>query len=254
MKICIAQTKPVKGNVEANVEHHQTFISLAVSAAAELIIFPELSLTGYEPTLAKALATCQDDTRFDVLQQVSNANGISIGTGAPIKMEEGICIGMIFFQPFAGRQTYFKKYLHADEEPFFIGGKDFYGSIGDNTKIALAICYEISIPEHSANAYKNGAEIYIASVVKTAKGVEKAIETLSAIANQYSMTVLMANAVGEADGTEIGGKSSVWNNKGLLQGQLSATTEGLMVFDTQTGEITEQLLNIVARENAVRDT
>jgi predicted amidohydrolase len=242
MKICVAQARAVKGAIQTNIEKHKLFIELAVSAGAELIIFPELSLTGYEPTLAKALATRQDDNRFDTLQQLSNTHQISIGAGAPIKKEEGICIGMILFQPHTSRQTYFKKYLHTDEEPFFISGGDFGGAIVCNTKIALAICYELSVPEHSANAFNKGAEIYIASVVKTTKGVEKAIETLSGIAGQYYMTVLLANAVGEADGTECGGKSGVWNNKGLLQGQLSATTEGLIVFDTNTGELTQKLL------------
>jgi predicted amidohydrolase len=240
MKICIAQTRPVKGDIQANIEDHKRFINLAVSVQAELIIFPELSLTGYEPTLAKALATDEDDSRFDVLQQLSDTHQISIG--APIKKEEGICIGMILFQPYTSRKTYFKKFLHTDEEPFFISGENFSGSIAGKTKIALAICYELSVPEHSATAFKNGAEIYIASVVKTAKGVEKAIETLSGIAGRYSMTVLMANAVGEADGTECGGKSGAWNNKGILQGQLSATAEGWIVFDTNTGELIEKLL------------
>lgn len=242
MKICIAQTRPVKGDIQANIEDHKRFINLAVSAQAELVVFPELSLTGYEPTLAKALATGPDDSRFDVLQQLSDTHQISIGVGAPIKKDEGICIGMILFAPYTSRQTYYKKYLHADEESFFIGGENFTGSIAGKAKIALAICYELSVPEHSATAFKNGAEIYIASVVKTAKGVEKAIETLSGIARQYSMTVLMANAVGEADGTECGGKSGVWNNKGLLQGQLSATNPGLIVFDTHTGQLIQKLL------------
>ncbi len=242
MKICIAQTRPVKGDIQANIEDHKRFINLAVSAQAELIIFSELSLTGYEPGMAKALATSQDDSRFDILQQLSDTHQISIGAGAPIKKEEGICIGMILFQPYTSRQTYFKKYLHADEEPFFIGGEDFNGGITSSTKIALAICYELSVPEHSATAFKNGAEIYIASVVKTAKGVEKAIETLSGIAGQYSMTVLMANAVGEADGTECGGKSGAWDNNGILQGQLSATAEGWILFDTNTGELIEKRL------------
>ena len=86
--------------------------------------------------------------------------------------------------------------------------------------IALAICYELSVPEHAENAFKSGAEIYIASVAKSVNGVDQAIKRLSDIASKYSMTVLMSNCVGQADGEECGGKTSIWNNKGLLVGQL----------------------------------
>lgn len=53
MKICVAQTRSVAGNIERNVARHREFVETAVSHRANLIIFPELSLTGYEPTLAQ---------------------------------------------------------------------------------------------------------------------------------------------------------------------------------------------------------
>ena len=53
MKICVAQTRPIKGNIEANIENHINLLKLAISNEAEAVFFPELSLTGYEPELAK---------------------------------------------------------------------------------------------------------------------------------------------------------------------------------------------------------
>jgi predicted amidohydrolase len=46
MKICIAQTLPIKGGISANIEAHKTFIELALTLNAEAIFFPKLSLTG----------------------------------------------------------------------------------------------------------------------------------------------------------------------------------------------------------------
>ena len=68
MKIGVVQTRPITGDIQANIANHKQWIERAVVDGAELIIFPELSLTGYEPTLAKELATDQDDPRFDDLQ------------------------------------------------------------------------------------------------------------------------------------------------------------------------------------------
>ena len=69
MKICAAQTKPVKGDIQSNIDNHKKIIAMAVSNGADIIIFPELSLTGYEPELSKELATSQNDSRFDVFQK-----------------------------------------------------------------------------------------------------------------------------------------------------------------------------------------
>ncbi len=85
MKICVAQTKPVKGDIQRNIENHKKLIDMAASHGADIIIFPELSLTGYEPTLAKELATTQDDSRFDDFQQISDRRQITIGIGVPTK-------------------------------------------------------------------------------------------------------------------------------------------------------------------------
>jgi predicted amidohydrolase len=242
MKICVAQTRPVKGDIQSNIYHHKKLIDLAVSNGADTVIFPELSLTGYEPELSEDLATCQDDSRFDDFQKIADTRQITIGVGVPTKNNTDTCISMVLFQPHKGRQTYSKKFLHADEEQFFARGQGFGGLIGNKNNIALAICYELSVPEHSEHAFKSGAEIYIASVAKTVNGVENAVKSLSEIANKYSMTVLMSNCVGQCDGSECGGKTSIWNNKGLLVAQLNDTNEGIIIIDTGTLELIEKTI------------
>jgi predicted amidohydrolase len=197
-------------------------------------------LTGYEPGLSKELATTQGDARFDVFQNLSDTGQITIGVGLPTMNDAKICISMVLFQPHKSRQTYSKKYLHPDEEAFFISGRNSTALIENQANVALAICYELSVPEHSESAYRNGAEVYIASVAKTADGVEKAIKSLSGIASKYSMTVLMSNCIGECDGFECGGKTSIWNNQGLLSGQLNDSDEGILIIDTQTQELIER--------------
>jgi predicted amidohydrolase len=236
MKICVAQTKPIKGDIQRNIEGHKKVIDLAASQGAGIIIFPELSLTGYEPTLAKDLATAPNDNRFDDFQKISDLRQIAIGVGVPIKSSDGIFISMILFQSGKTRQTYSKEYLHPDEEPFFVSGQNSTPIKVDGVNMAFAICYELSVPAHSENAVKQGAEIYVASVAKFANGIDSAIKTLSEIATKYSMMVLMSNCVGKSDGHDCAGKSSVWNSKGVLLGQLDDRSEGIIMIDTDTQE------------------
>jgi predicted amidohydrolase len=237
MKICVAQTKPVKGDIKNNIDRHQEIIKLAVANGADTIIFPELSITGYEPQLAKELAIDIHDLRFNDFQKIADTDRVTIGVGVPIKTNAGICISMLIFQPHKQRQVYAKKYIHPDEEAFFVGGTNSIGLIGNTSNIAIAICYELSVAEHSADAFKSGAEIYIASVAKSAIGVEKAFESLSRIASNYSMTVLMSNCIGQCDDFESAGKTSVWNDRGLPIEQLNDTDEGIIIIDTDTQKV-----------------
>lgn len=234
MKICIAQVKPLTGNIRQNIDIHKKHVDLAVSFGADAIFFPELSLTGYEPKLAKKLAVSQDDKKLNLFQKISDVNNIAIGIGAPTRHRNGICISMIIFQPNQKRRLYSKQYLHQDEEPYFVSGNKSPILTIKDQKIAVALCYEISIPAHCKNAYENGANIYLASVAKFATGIDKALERLSQIADKYSMTVLMANCTGMRDGQECAGKSSIWNDRGILLAQLNNPSEGLLILETHT--------------------
>jgi predicted amidohydrolase len=238
MKICVAQTRPVKGDIARNIANHKKLIELAVLHKAEIIIFPELSITGYEPELSKELATHPNDNRFEDFQRISDTKEISIGIGVPTKNSNGILITMVLFHPRAERQTYSKKYLHSDEEGFFVPGFNTTCTInGKKPKIALAICYELSVTEHAGDAYKNGAEMYIASAVKSVTGIDKAMTRLSEIGRAYSIPVLLSNCVGESGGYKCAGKSSVWNSKGMLIGQLGDSSEGILIYDTDSHEV-----------------
>lgn len=241
MKICMVQTRPVKGDVGQNVAAHERFVALAADNGAEIIIFPELSLTGYEPTLAAGLAMGVDDPRLAGLQGLSDGRGVTIGAGLPLAMGTGVAIAMVLFQPQQPRRTYGKQYLHGDEVPFFVPGEGFPVLQTAVSPLALAICYELSIPAHAETAHRHGAGVYVASVSKSAAGVVPAGERLAAIARQYGMPVLMANNVGPSDDFVGGGKTAVWNREGMLLEQLDSTSEGFIIYEVAGEQVTGKM-------------
>ena len=164
MKISVAQTHPIKGNVYANICKHRILIDIASSFDADAIFFPELSLTGYEPNLANELATDIEDLRFRDFQQISDNNKISIGVGMPTT-NLGVEISMIVFQPKKPRLIYSKQQLHVDELPYFEKVLNQVILEIGNKKIAPAICYESLIFDHSDRAVLLGAEVDRKSVV-----------------------------------------------------------------------------------------
>jgi predicted amidohydrolase len=237
MKIALAQISSIAGDVTANIARHETFIRQAAVHQSDLILFPELSLSAYEPSLIRSVAMEADAPGLDTFQSLSEQHRMTICIGIPLKNPEGITISLLIFQPDQGRQIYSKNYLHADEVPYFVRGRNTLLTMRQHPKLAPAICYEISVPEHAGSASRAGASVYLASVVKYGSALPDAFKRLSTIARSYRMTVFMANAVGEADGGIAGGCSSVWTPDGDLAGQLGPEEEGLLVYDTTLKQI-----------------
>jgi predicted amidohydrolase len=241
MKICIAQTSPNKGDIARNIEQHVVLLNMAIAQHADVVFFPELSLTGYEPTLAPELATTQEDKRLDIFQEISDRTKIVIGVGLPTNENDQLFISIIIFQPNKERLTYSKQYLYHTEVGIFTAGTEQLYLNVENNIVAPAICYELSNPEHSEQAYKNNANIYIASVLNSVTGVDGDIQKLSTIAAKYNMTTFLANYVGTSGGYQCAGKSSVWNKEGQLIGQLDDKNEGVLIYDTETQGIKTEI-------------
>jgi predicted amidohydrolase len=150
---------------------------------------------------------------------------------------------MVLFRPHHSKLIYSKRYLHSDEEPFFVTGNNLGPLTLGETKIAPAICYEISIPEHAEDAIADGANIYLASVNKSVNRIDDALQRLGDIASGYSIPVLMSNCVGFCDGAACAGRTSIWNEKGALVGQLDDRAEGILILDSVTRAVTERRVN-----------
>ncbi|MDG4481222.1 carbon-nitrogen hydrolase family protein [Xanthomonas vesicatoria] len=236
MKLTAAQILSTPGQIEGNISKHLDVIRLAASKGADVLVFPELSLTGYEPGLAQALAVQPADQRFDQLQLASDRYGMLIAVGAPTKGAKGTEISMLCFQPGLERTSYSKQQLHPDEFPFFTAGSEQPVLRHADQLLAPAICYESLQASHAEQAAASGAGVYLASVAKSERGVTSAYSHYPTIAKTHSMTVLMANCVGPAD-TFIGaGRSAIWSSDGDLVCSADAFQEALVSYDMGTGE------------------
>jgi len=242
MKVCIAQIKSEKGNVEKNIQNHLKFIERAIELNSDLVVFPELSITNYEPELANELATDLDDSIFNPFQDLSDENQITIGIGMPTKAIDGINISMLIFQPSKDRIVYSKRLLHADELPYFVSSKNQPFLKIKGKRVAIGICYETLQREHFVKAKENNADVYIASVAKPDRGTDKAYLHFPSIAKEFEIPILMCNSIGYSDNFVSNGLSSIWDNKGELLGQLDKENQGLLVYNTENDKIeVEQL-------------
>lgn len=235
MKICTTQLESEIGNIESNIFKHIDLINRAIKNDVRLIIFPELSITGYDHNSAKKLATTIDDKRFDIFQNLSDKNNISIVIGVPTICLEGINISSILFIPNKKRVLYSKMFLHSSEKDAFIAGNKHEVFDIEDKCFSLSICYESLQDKHIRKSKELGANIYLASVAKSRNGVDEANKVYSSFVKEYSLPILMSNCLGNG----AVGESGIWSIEKKYTQKLTSTKNALLIFDTSKNEITK---------------
>jgi predicted amidohydrolase len=236
MILAAAQTKPKQGDIDGNLADHYRLIEIAHAEGANLLVFPEMSLTGYERENANKLSFAKNDSRLDELRILAVDHKMVIAAGAPIMLNSGLYIGSFILHPDGSISIYSKQFLHVGEEEFYKSSFDHNPLIGlGNDRISLAICADIDNPLHPENAWENRSTIYVASIFYTPKGIAPAHDLLRGYAEKYSMNILLANYSGKSWGLDAGGKSAFWTNRGNLIAALDGTCSGLLVVENNNG-------------------
>ena len=231
MILASAQTKPKNDDIKANLIDHYNLIDIASENQVSLVVFPEMSLTGYERENALNLAFTENDSRLKDLRQLSVKNQMVLVVGAPILINQDLYIGAFVIKPDYSISIYTKQYLHFGEEEFFKSSFDYNPNILINKEqISFSICADIDNPLHPKAASKIGATIYISSIFFTPNGIPNAHKMLSDYANRYNMNVLMSNFCGQSWGFDAGGQSGFWDKNGKLIASLNNTDSGLLVI------------------------
>jgi predicted amidohydrolase len=172
-----------------------------------------------------------------MLQQVADAHDIAIVAGAPVETTQGLHIGALCFDPRRPAVTYSKRFLHAGEEQAFapgVGGDPL--AIHDHT-IGIAICAEITHPEHACEAAQRGADIYAASCFITPNGYDYDTGLLAGYAREHRMMVLMANFGNGNDTWQSAGRSAIWSPTGALLIQAPPAGEAILIATTHSAPL-----------------
>jgi predicted amidohydrolase len=242
--LAAAQTKPKRGDIDSNLLDHYRLVELAAINKANLIVFPELSITGYERENAKQMAFSPNDSRLNQLRILAVKNQITIIAGAPILIKSELFLGEFIILPDNSISIYTKQFLHTGEELFYQSSFDYNPLLEiENERISCAICADIDHPKHSENASKRNSSTYIASIFFSPNGIPQAHQSLQNYASLFQMNILMANFGGDSYGCPSGGRSAFWNNKGELIAQMKDSGSGLLLVEKQGSDWTSKILN-----------
>jgi predicted amidohydrolase len=262
-RISLAQIAPKLGDLDANMEIHLSRIEQARDESGDLVVFPELSLTGYHladqvPEVALAL----DSEPMRQLQHASREIDIVLGF-----VEDSP--GHRFYNTAAylssGRIVHLHRKLYLPTYGMFQEGREFAsGDVlrafeTDRGPAGMLICEDLW---HSTSAWllsQQGAEVVIAIGNGPTRGTRPgsgitSIEVwrglLQTHAQFHTTYFVYANRVGCEDGLSFGGGSMVADPFGRVVGELPALDEALATFELSA----ETLRRARASYPLLRDT
>ncbi|MFJ5955785.1 nitrilase-related carbon-nitrogen hydrolase [Paenarthrobacter sp. NPDC092416] len=211
--------------VAANVAAHVELIEQAQALEARLVLFPELSLTGYElGELAHAAGAgvasspwlAEDDARLGPLQEACVRASITAIVGAAWREPDGTPrLASLVVGPDGSVLPAFKSHLHGSEQELFSAGDGPVVLGIDGWRIAPAVCADAAHPSHAAAAAGAGADVYAVSALYVSGEETRLGLHLGARSMDHRMFGLLANLGGSTSLGESCGRSGTWGPDGL---------------------------------------
>lgn len=226
--IAAAQVPSVRGDLDANLAVHATAIEAAARHGVSLVVFPELSLTGYEPDLAADLALTPSDARLGELRRIARDCGVDAVVGLPLRDGPGkpklgaLVIGRAI-------QAYHKMHLGGAEPAYFEPGSTRLLMDVDGYKVGVAICADSSCAAHPETYARAGAHVYAAGVFLTSEWYRTDTPRLARYAKRHRFLTVMANQAASVGTYESVGGSTVWNPDGEVLVQARGTEDVLLI-------------------------
>jgi predicted amidohydrolase len=231
LTLAAAQTTSIAGDVPGNIQGHLRFMQAAAEQGVQLLVFPELSLTGYEPALAAQLAITPEDVLLAPLREMAQELRMTAVVGMPIRLARGtgVFIGALVLGADGSLAVYTKQHLHPGEEVAFVAGQGGAALEWADDRIALAVCADFSHASHPRLAAEAGATVYAAGVLISEGGYATDSALLQGYAAEHRMLVLMANHGGPSGGYTCAGRSAIWSADGTLLADVPGIGEALVI-------------------------
>jgi predicted amidohydrolase len=204
LPVAAAQPPCVPLDVEANVAAHAAAVR---AAGTRVVVFPELSLTGYE---LEAPALEPGDARLEPLIEACAETGATALAGAPV---EDRYIGLLAVAGGGARIAYRKMCLGGEEPRHFGRGPAPAAIAVEGRRLGLAVCKDTGSAEHAAATAALGIDAYVAGIVHRPEEGDLHVQRARRIAHEHDVWVVIASA---ADGV---GRSGIWAPGGDLVAQ-----------------------------------
>jgi predicted amidohydrolase len=252
LNIALAQINTVLGNVNKNLEKNLNYIQDAAASGADLVVFPELSLTGYVlqdlvPTVACRPRT--DDPVFQPLLAASQKIDIVVGF-----VEEDVRNRFFIASAYLSRgeilhvhrKVYLPTYGLFDEGRFFAFGDAVQAFDTPFGRVGMLICEDFWHASPPYLLWLDGADLFLFMSSSPGRGLSSdsmlgsarwVTRILRAYASLYTSFVAHTNRCGFEDGLNFWGQAAAFDPDGEQLAEGPAYEEGLTLVEMDLNQL-----------------
>lgn len=218
LTVAVAQPVCVPGDVAANALVHAATVR---ASGARVVVFPELSITGYVLTAPSIAA---DDRRLAPIVEACAETGALALVGAPVRDDDGRDYLATLAVDGAGVTLAYRKiYLHPPEPDRFAAGDQPAVIDVDGWRLGLAICRDTGVAQHAVDTAALGIDAYLAGSLFVPGEENRYQDRMRDLAVRHGIWVANANFAGLAgDYAETIGRSGVWAPDGSVAAEAGA--------------------------------
>lgn len=242
MRIALYQCPPLPLNVSGNLQRLALQASEAAAQGADLLVCPEMFLTGYNigAEAAASLAEARDGYSAEHVAAIARTSGIAILYGYPERSDDNQIYNAVQLFDAQGRSLchYRKTHLYGDlDKSMFAAGQDDFPVVELNGwRLGLLICYDVEFPENTRRLALAGADLILVPTANMLPYDFVAEVTVRARAYENQCYLAYANYCGSEGDIHYCGVSSICAPDGSRIA-LAARDETLIV-----GTLDRQLL------------
>jgi predicted amidohydrolase len=223
LNIAVAQPECAAGDVAGNAARHALLVR---AARARVVVFPELSLTGYE--LADAPVVDPGDENLSPLRRACADAGCVALAGAPVAGPgKRPSIGVLAISASGVEVAYRKLWLSTQEAARFDPGSAPRVLEVDRWRLGLAVCKDTGTPEHVLDTARMGIDLYAAGLVMHPDERDEQERRARSIAEEFGVCVAFASFAGPTGSgyEQTAGCSGIWDRNATMLANAGPTVD-----------------------------
>src|SRR6266571_2172524 len=259
MRLALAQINSLVGDLEGNAERIAARIEEAKATSADLVLFPELVVTGYPPEdllLRPGFIRAAERTLEEI---AGTCQGIAALVGTPHFDRDlynacAVCAGGEVKAIY--RKRFLPNYGVFDEDRYFAPGRDLILLELGKTLIGPTVCEDMWQPGPPATDLALGGAELLANISASPYHVGKEREREEMFvtrARDNACFVAFCNAVGAQDELIFDGHSVVIDDEGTVIARAPGFEETVLVVDIDPKEVVGRRLRDVRRRALARE-
>jgi predicted amidohydrolase len=224
LRIAAVQPRCTAHDVAGNARVHADAVR---AAGARVVVFPELSLTGYE---LDAAAVALDDPALESLVEACAVTAALALVGAPVADGDGSrFISMLRIDETGVQVAYRKTWLGGSEPDRFCPGDGPTILDVDGWRLGLGLCKDTGAAQHTAGTAALGVDAYVAGLVHRPEEIPEQEARAVVIARTCRAFVVFASFAGPTGDVfaETAGTSAIWSPEGLAISRTGPHTGGV---------------------------